>query len=63
MTRYASHAIKHKNIKAKAEKKIQIAIDKVIDVIDMEVHYSVSQLAGEILDRLRELESKIQSTE
>lgn len=57
----ASYAIKRKKVKATAEKKIQIAIDKVIDIVDLEVHYSVSQLAGEILDRLRELEIKIQS--
>lgn len=59
MTKYASTSVKRRNIKTTAEKKVQIAIDKMIDIIDLEVHYNVSELASQVLDKLRELESKI----
>jgi len=54
-----SQTIKRRNIKIKAEKKVQIAIDKLIDIIDLDVHYEVSERAARLLDGLRELESKI----
>lgn len=53
----------NKRKKERAVKKVQIAIDKLIDIIeDLYINESVSQSTGEILDRLRELESKIEAS-
>lgn len=49
----------NRRTKDKAIKKVQIAIDKIIDLIDLQVSGAVSECAGNLLDRLRELESKI----